>query len=487
MKENLLDELTADPQDWEEAENLSHKMINDMFTYLKNIDDEPAWRPMSDEVKNSFKTNVPLEGGDLNEIYNEFKKNIFPYPKGNTSPRFWGWVTGSGTLSSIYADLWSAIMNTNAGAGEHSAIHVEQQVLNWMKEILGYPKDASGILAGGTSVGNLIALTVARNSFMDSNIKLKGLSEVNNPLVFYCSTETHNSVQKAVEIIGIGSFYLRKIDVDDNYQIKMDKLKEAINEDRKNNLNPVCVIGNVGTVNTGAVDPVNELVELCKKEKLWLHIDGAFGIFAKLIDSFKDELKAVEQADSVAFDLHKWMYLTYEVSCILIKNEELHKDTFSTPAVYLSKFEEGASAVTVAYGDYGVQLSRSFRALKIWFFLKEQGLKKYAMLVQKNLNQAKYLEDKIKQYDKLELLAPVKMNVVVFRYLKDNLSVEELNELNKKIIMTLQVKGIALPTHTLLKGRLGIRLAIVNHRSRFKDFDFLVENVLRIGDELTSN
>jgi glutamate/tyrosine decarboxylase-like PLP-dependent enzyme len=343
--------------------------------------------------------------------------------------------------------------------------------------------DASGILLSGGSMANTTALIVARNHMLP-NVRTNGIYSLKKQPVMYCSEETHSCVIKAAEVIGLGTNGLKIISVHDDYTICTSELENQIKNDILNGFQPFCIVGNCGTVNTGAVDDIEKLREIADKYSLWLHIDGAFGALAKLSNSFKDSLKSIENADSVAFDLHKWLYMPYEVGCILIKNKEAHRNSFSLTPKYLLNHERGLASGPDSINNYGIELSRGFKALKIWMSLKEKGIDKYAQQIQKNIDQAFYLGELVQKSSELELLTPVTMNIVCFRYKFNGLSTTKQNEYNKEIVMTLQEKGIASPSSTILKGLYSIRVAITNQRSKQEDFDILIKSVLTIGRKL---
>jgi glutamate/tyrosine decarboxylase-like PLP-dependent enzyme len=338
------------------------------------------------------------------------------------------------------------------------------------------------MLLSGGSMANITALIVARNAF-DENIRSKGLHQ---KLVMYASAETHSCQQKAAEIIGIGTAGLRKIPVDKDFRMNMVALKQQIAADKAAGFTPFCIVGNAGTVSTGAIDPLDSLLALCKTEKLWFHIDGAFGALAKWVPEFQPQLKAIEFADSVSFDFHKWMYMPYEVGCVLFKNKDLHRKSFALQPAYLLSHERGLAAGPDSLNNYGPELSRGFKALKIWMSLKEHGIQKFQQLVQQNIAQVLYLQDLILKQPKLEMLTPVTMNIACFRYkpVGKTLSTDELNRLNKEILMQLHEKGLSAPSYTLLHGQYAIRVANVNHRSTKSDFEALVHDTVRLGDSM---
>jgi glutamate/tyrosine decarboxylase-like PLP-dependent enzyme len=360
---------------------------------------------------------------------------------------------------------------------------MEKQVIDWSKQMFGFPEEATGILLSGGSIANITALIVARNNF-DNSIRTKGLTAVNRQMVIYASSETHTCVRKAVEVIGIGSDYLRAVPVDAHYRISIGELRKMIEHDKSTGLFPFCIIGNAGTVNTGAIDDLDELALIAKEEGCWFHIDGAFGAIPKLLPEYDKVLSGIEKADSLAFDYHKWLYVNYEVGCVLIRDGLAHRNAFAIPANYLLSHDKGLSAGPEPFSNFGMELSRGFKALKVWMSLKEHGIEKYRRLIRQNLFQAKFLAKLVESSSDLELVAEPSLNIVCYRYNPGKLTNEELNELNKRILMELHVEGIAAPSYTLLQGKYTIRVAITNHRSNVKDFEVLANATRQIGKEV---
>jgi len=488
---DIVREETLDPENWESMRKLGHKMLDDMLDYMKTVRERPVWQHAPDQVKAHFSKLLPRDPQPPEEIYEEFVEKVLPYPLGNIHPRFWGWALGTGTVMGAFAELLVASMNTNAGGGDHhSAVHVEKQVIDWVKEMLGFPASASGLLTSGCSAANLIGLTVARNTKARFDLRREGIQAAAQKMMLYASQEVHSSIQKAVELLGLGSDALRLVPVNDYFQIDLQALKVAIAQDRKDGYVPFCVVGAAGTINTGGIDDLNALTDICQRENLWLHVDGAFGAWAALAPSARNRVAGMERADSLALDLHKWMYMPYEIGCILVRNEEFHRRAFSLTPDYLAH-GHGGRGLTGGdlpwFSDYGFQLSREFRALKAWMSLKQHGSRKYGRLIQQNIDQACYLAELINAQPELELLAPVTLNVVCFRYVTPYIDDAALDELNKQIVIELQEQGIAVLSGTIIKGKYVLRAANTNHRSCREDFDILVREVIRTGKELTTS
>ena len=479
---------TLDPDDWEAMRALGHQMVDDMLDFVKEIRERPVWQHAQIDVKEHFDSPPPLEPQPAESVYQEYLEFILPYPLGNCHPRFWGWIAGTGTVMGSFAELLATMTNTPSGAFAYmSPNYVERQVVNWCKEMLGYPLTASGLLTSGCSASNLIGLTVARNTRAGYDLRRSGLNRAPQLMRLYASTESHSSVQKAVELLGLGSEALRSVPVNDSLQINLQALKGMIKNDRENGYQPFCVVGGAGTTNTGAIDDLNGLADICQEEDLWLHIDAAFGAWAALAADSGRLVAGMDRADTLAFDLHKWIYLPYAIGCILVKNEEAHRQAFSLTPTYLAhgEGERGITGVDIPWvSDYDFVLSRGFPALKVWMTFKEHGIHKLGRLIQQNIDQAHYLAGLVYTTPHLELALPVSLNVVCFRFTHPGLDQTALDDLNKQIEVELQEQGIAVPSIVKIRGRQYLHVAVTNHRSRQEDFDLLVREVLRIGKEL---
>ncbi len=479
---------TLDPEDWEETRELLHRAVDDAVNYLSTVGDGPVWQDVPEEVRERLRSAAPRHPSQPDEVYEEFRRDIMPYPMGNQHPRFWAWYMGNGTVMGALGDFLAAVMNPNLGGANHVAPLVERQVVQWLRDMLAMPEDTSGLLTSGGSAANLIGLTVARNACEGLNIRHAGVRAAPGDLRCYASTEVHSCHQKAVETLGLGSEGLQKIPVLDDYTMDIDALREQLALDREAGRIPFCVIANAGTINTGAVDDMEALADLCAGENLWFHVDGAIGAVAVLADDIRAQLSGMERADSIALDLHKWMHIPFEAGCALVRDADAHHAAFSLTPEYLAREHKarGLAAGELWFSDFGLQLTRQFRALKIWMSVKEHGLDRFGRMIARNVKQAHYLGKLIDQEPSLQLMAPIGLDIVCFRFNPDPSAPGKLERLNRNILSELHERGIAAPSYTTLNGEYCLRVAIANHRSRDSDFDALITAILDIGQELST-
>jgi len=472
---------TLDPKDWAEFRAQAHRMLDDMLGYIEDIRQRPVWQPIPSAVRAHFQSPAPLAGADLASVHAEFMQDVLPYTQGNVHPGFMGWVNGGGTPVGMVAEMLAAGLNANLGGRDHIPIEVERQVTRWVAELFGFPSTSSGLFVTGTSMANLIAVLIARDTALGIEVRSTGVAAAPKRLIAYTSTSVHSCVPKALDIAGLGSDALRLIPTDPGCHIDLTALAEAIQRDRDAGLTPFLVVGTAGTVNAGAIDDLAGLADLCQLEKLWFHVDGAFGALAKLAPDLAPKLNGIERADSIAFDFHKWGQAPYDAGFILVRDAEAHKAAFVAPAAYLQRAERGLAAGSPWPCDFGPDLSRGFRALKVWFTLKVHGVEALGASISRSCALARYLQARIAQTPELELMAPVELNIVCFRYRREEFSPEDSNRINDEIVIRLQESGIVAPSTTTIRGRLAIRAAIVNHRTSRAEIDALVENTLALG------
>jgi aromatic-L-amino-acid decarboxylase len=477
---------SLDPADWAAFRAQSHRMLDDMIDFLAGVRARPVWQAVPETVKQRLAEPVPTAPTALAEVYQQFRELILPYATGNIHPGFFGWVHGSGTPTGMLAEMLAAAMNANVGGRDHGAVYVERQVIEWCRSLFGFPEEASGVLVTGTSMANLIGLLVARTAHLGVGSRADGIGAAGRKLVAYCSTASHGCIAKAMEIGGLGTEALRHIAVDDHHRIDVAALARTIATDRENGLTPFLVVGTAGTVDIAAIDDLTALADLCAANDVWFHVDGAFGAMARLSPALAPALAGIERADSLAFDFHKWLHVPYDAACILVRDGALHAQTFASTAPYLARVPRGLAAGAPWFCDYGPDLSRGFRALKVWFTLKEFGTERLGAAVLRNCQLARLLADRVTAIPELELLAPVQLNIVCFRYRDSRLTEAQLNSLNADLVADVQESGIAAPSTTLLESRLAIRVNITNHRTDEAAIEALLDAVIARGKALAA-
>lgn len=475
---------TLDPQDWGGARALGHRMVDDAIDHLAGVRERPVWQEMPPSVRAAFKGGLPREGAGAEAAYETVLRTVRPYPMGNIHPRFWAWYMGAGNIVGAFGDFLAAIDGSNLGGGNIAPALLERQVIRWMAEITGLPATCGGTLTSGGSVANLIGLTVARNAAAaraGRDVRADGLGGLD--LCFYASDQVHSCHKKAMEILGLGHNALRLVPSDAAGRLPVEVLARRVAEDRAAGRQPVAVIGTAGTVNTGAFDDLAALADFCRDEGLWFHVDGCIGAVLKLSFAHRGLADGLERADSVALDPHKWLHAPFEAGCVLVRDGRQQYATFALHPEYLEEKPRGVAGAEYLF-DYGIDLSRGFKALKVWMALTAYGADRFGRLVDQNIAQCRRLEARIRAAPDLELMAPVTINIVCFRYRAAGAGEARLREINSEIMFRLQESGLAVPTDTVLAGRHSLRVAVVNHRTRDEDLDLLIDEVLRLGAEV---
>lgn len=461
-----------DPDNWKELRQLGHTMLDEMFDNIQNVASGPVWQPMPESVRQGFKEEIlPKQGVALSQLYQQFKQTVLPYGVGNRHPRFMGWVHGGGTVQGMLAEMLAAGLNANLGGRNHAPVEVERMVIRWTATLLGFPETATGVLVTGSSMANFIAIITASRAAPDGvQMRANGLN--GRKLVGYAAQTAHGCIARAFDMAGLGTDALRRVPVNAAFQMDMTALRAMIRQDRAAGYEPFLVVGTAGTVDTGSIDPLSELAIFARQEGLWFHVDGAFGALARLSPHYQSALDGMEQADSIALDFHKWAQTPYDAGCVLVREEGKQAAAFAQSLAYLSREDRGLAAGAPWFCDLGPDLSRGFRALKVWFTLAGFGTEGLGQVVTNSCNVARYLADQVDTLPYLERLAPVALNIVCFRVVVED---ENLDTLNTELVKDLQESGIAAPSTTTLHGKRAIRAAIVNHRTTEADIDILLD------------
>jgi glutamate/tyrosine decarboxylase-like PLP-dependent enzyme len=455
-----------------------------MFDGQIGVRERPVWQPVPEQSAAVLRGPVPRQPTNFGDVVQDMLTHVAPYPAGHGHPRFWGWVCGTGTPIGMVADMIAAGVNATSGVFNDAPTRVEAQVVGWMRDLMGFPASTTGLLTSGASMANVIGLTVARDSRIDSDVVARGLGAVAGTPAVYASAEVHSSVDKAVQLLGLGRDNLRKVPVDSDYRLRIDALEEMLERDRAAGYVPFAVVANAGTVNTGAIDDLDGIADVAEREGLWLHVDGAIGAVAMISTHLRPRLRGIERADSIAFDFHKWLYVPYEAGCVIVRDGAAHRQSFAASASYLDTPSRGIAAWDQSTNVLGPQLSRGFKALKVWAQIREHGLDKLGRMLEQNVEHIAHLAHLVDEHPELECLAPATLNIACFRYRGAGATDEALDALNLELLMRLQESGVAAPSSTRIQGRFALRVANANQRSRREDFELLVREVVRLGREL---
>lgn len=480
--------------DPEEIQKLGYHAVDLIVDYFKNISNEPILPNKAfNEMKDLIDEPLPQIEQNPRIVLDECQEKIVENAVRIGNSQMLGWVLTSGTPIGAFADGIAGAINQNVAiSGSGMATAVELLVIDWIKEMLGYDSEAGGILVSGGSIANLTALAIARTIKAGFDIRTYGMKQ-DDDMILYVSKEVHMCVPKAAHILGIGTNNIRYVNVDDKYCMDMNDLEGKIVEDKNDSKHPFAVVATAGTVNTGAIDPLKVIAELCQKHGLWFHVDAAYGGFAAISSNLKPLLNGIARADSIALDPHKWLFIPFEAGCVLVKNPLHMTKTFAMDTDYIHlNNNEIPTSEDVDFSDYGLQLSRGFRALKIWMSLKQYGVKKYARLIDQNVYLAQYLAELINESNDFELVVPVNLSVVCFRYVPNDLKNQEidkiqqkkiedyLNILNQAIVKAMHKDRRALLSSTVLNKKFVHRACIVNYRTTKQN----IENILKIVREL---
>jgi aromatic-L-amino-acid/L-tryptophan decarboxylase len=471
----------------EEFRVLGSQLVDRIANFLDSIAHRPVTPAESPSVvREALGANraLPRESADPAELINRAADLLFEHSLFNAHPRFWGYVTSSAAPIGALGDLLAAAVNANVGAWLLSpmASEIEAQTIRWIAEMLGYPSDCAGIFVSGGNMANLVCFLAARQAKAGCDIRAKGVNGTR--LRVYCSKETHTWIQKAADISGIGTDAIRWIAVDEGLGIDVSALRQQILADIDSGDRPFLIVGNAGTVGTGALDSLPEIAALCLEFSLWFHVDGAYGGLAAILPDAPAELLGLGGADSIAVDPHKWLYAPLEAGCALVRVPEKLRDAFAYHPPY---YHFGVEAIN--YFDLGPQNSRGFRALKVWLAIQQVGRSGYEQMIADDIHLARLLFERISTYPELEALTQ-SLSITTFRFVPSDLRgttepVESyLEKLNRELLTRLQNSGEAYVSNAVVHGKFALRACIVNFRTTPADIEALPQLVVRLGKEL---
>jgi len=462
--------------DWDDFAALAHRAVDDMVAHLKGLPGRPAWQPVPDDSKDRILSErLPIQGIGEEAAYASFCQDVMPFTNGNVHPRHFGWVQGSGLPFGMLADFLASSINPHMAGFNQAPRHVEETLIKWMVELMGFPEYAGGVIESGGTMANTLALHVAWRSV--PRHRWPGDT-------IYCTQETHGWLWKAVKFLNIGLEAIRVIKTDDQYRMDLVDLKDNIRRDKEDGRRPFCVVANAGTVQTGAFDDLETIYDITGEEKLWLHVDAAFGAVLRLVPSKRHLVAGLEKADSVVFDLHKWLYMPFEIACLLVSDGEQLTDTFQTAPSYIAAQKRGVIAGGLPFTDTTMDLTRNFKSLKAWMCLRAYGVEAFASAIERNLAQTELLVNLIEASEHLELSAPAPANVVCFRFVAPGLDNAAHDALNTEVLFRVQESGDAVPSSTVVNGRFVLRYCNVNHRTTDDDIRLLVDSVERHGRDV---
>jgi len=457
------------------------EIVRDIYTDKLDRHVFPGKTP--EEIQSIFNESLPENGMDVEDLLMKVQNDVIGSATMNVGPHYYGYITGGGNQVAILAQMISASLNQNNLKWHSSPVstELEKLVIKWVSQFIGYTDQAAGAILDGGSTANLNCLAVARKNMAPDTLSSEGMYGL-KPMTIYVSEEGHSSFDKAVDALGIGLNNLRKIPVDDQFKIRADLLKEQIQKDRKAGLNPICVIGIAGTTNSGAVDDLQQLADIAKEEKMWYHVDAAYGGPAAKLASAKHLFAGLNEADSVVVNPHKWLYVPFEAACILVKDPEKLRRTFSLIPDYLQSNEDEGGRTDLM--EYQLPLTKSFKSLKVWMTLKAFGAKRLRETIQADIDHAQYLQSLIEKSDDFEMLAPVPLSITCFRYTHPGLDEKQLDELNQKLAHAIEQDGRIFLTATKVKGKTALRTCFINPRTTKKDVEWIPEVIRDVASEL---
>jgi len=472
----MLDPTPDEIGDW------GNSVIQLMAEYLGGLRDHKVYRHISSrEIRDSLDPALPTKGIDFDALLKVFRENIIPFSRQNAHPRMFGYVQSPGTPLAAFADLLASTLNANLTVWRSAPapVELERLTIDWIRQILGFNAQAGGLFVSGGSMANLAAIAAARQAKDDSSGRLR----------IYASSETHFSIAKAAALLGIGRENVRLVDVDECFKIRVDDLVAKITADLEAGYLPFCVVANAGTVNTGAVDPLAEIREIADRFQLWMHVDGSYGAFAVLAKSARKLFAGLERADSIALDPHKWLYLPVDVGCVIYRAPEIARAAFAHEAEYTRIIGEKADEA-FAFWDYGPELSRRFRALKVWMLLKGVGLDSLGEAIESNLACARYLESMVRASDDFEMVAPVELSIFCLRHVPvqlRNKSPQAIDAFNERLLIALQRDGSSYLSNATLAGRFALRGCVLNYRTTLRDMEILLDDLRRVAGSLPNS
>ncbi len=474
MNDSNLPRLQLTP---DEMRELGYRVVDQIVEHLEKLREKPVMRVSSRvELEARLREPLPEAPTPIDSLLDQLQRDVWSNIGHVQHPRFFAFIPGPNNFVSVMADALAAGFNPFAGNWMEGsgAAQIELVTIDWLREMCGLPETTGGLFVSGGSMANLTALATARRAMFDNR---------SESAVVYFSDQTHSSVAKGLRVLGFAPEQVRNLPSDDGFRLNIESLTQAIVEDRAAGLRPFCVIANAGTTNTGAVDPLNQLADLCARENLWLHVDGAYGAAACLSERGKKLLAGIERADSISLDPHKWLFQPFEIGCVLVRDAKLLRKTFHTMAEYLEDVRR-ADEEEINYFDYGVQLTRGFRALKLWLSIKTFGAAAFRQAINKGFELAEFAESILRRSDCWRVVTPATMGIVTFRYVVKGASEDEINEIHRRMVEMMAVDGFVFANSTAMRGQIVMRLCTINPRTTEEDIRATINQLEQFGRKL---
>src|SRR5215470_10844545 len=461
----------------DEMRSLGYRIVDQIVEHFETLANKPVTH-VSPRVELEAELREPLPEGPtpIDALLDQLQRVVWPNIGNVIHPRFFAFIPSPSNFVSVMADALAAGFNPFAGnwlEGSGPA-QIELVTIDWLRDMCGLPETAGGLFVSGGSMANLTALAAARRAMLDGR---------GDEAVIYFSDQTHNSVEKALRVLGFARGQIRALPSDEDFRLPVESLRRAVAEDRADGKLPFCVIANAGTTNTGAVDPLDQLANLCERENLWFHIDGAYGAAACLSERGRKLLAGIERADSLSLDPHKWLFQPFEIGCVLLRDARILKKTFRAMAGILEDTKR-AEEEEINYYDYGVQLTRGFRALKLWLSIKSFGAAAFRGAINCGFEMAEFAEGVLRQSDRWRICAPATMGIVTFRYAAEGRSEDEINEIHRRMVEMMSEDGFAFANSTALRGQTVMRLCTINPRATEEDVRATIDQLEQFGREL---
>ncbi|MEP3390171.1 MAG: aminotransferase class I/II-fold pyridoxal phosphate-dependent enzyme [Reichenbachiella sp.] len=452
-----------------------------VLSWQENLSTNKTYQnPSPEDIRKQFDEPLPTSPSSAADLLDQIDEQVYTHSNLNASPNYYGYITGGGNQTSVLAEMLKNALNQN-NLKWHSApanSEIEKIVVKWICQFIGYPESAGGVMVSGGSVANFLNLAVMRKVKCPIDVANEGMQQAPKMTV-YASEQGHSSIDKGMDMLGLGKKYLRKIAVDENFQVSVEQMEQQIVDDKKAGMLPIGIVGMAGTTNSGAVDDLNALADLAEKYDLWYVVDAAYGGPAAATKLAGHLFAGIDRADSILINPHKWFYVPFEVACVIVKDKEKLRNTFSLVPDYLTAGSDDKEDLM----DFNLQLTKDFKALKVWMTFKTYGADKLKAAIGNDISNAQYAAKLIEESDDFELLAPVPLSIVCFRYVGNrSLSEKELDEINKKLLHAIEADGRIFFAGTKINDKVSLRISLTNHRRTMKDIDYLFEVMRELAE-----